>query len=53
MYAGTPQDASSYDVYEVDGVKVFVSPFIDMRRGLKIYLSGFSLFKGLAVAPIN
>jgi len=51
VYAGSPADASNYDVYEADGVKVYVSPFIDVSRGLKIYLSGFSLFKGLAVAP--
>ncbi|KXG77822.1 hypothetical protein AN618_08340 [Fervidicola ferrireducens] len=50
MYVGAPSDANEYEVYEVDGIKVYVSPFVDTRDGLKIYLSGFGMFKNLAVA---
>jgi hypothetical protein len=53
VYVGAPADASEYTLKEVDGIKVYVSPFVSMERGLKIFLSGFGMFKGLAVAPLS
>jgi len=50
--AGEPEDKSKYKLEEIDGIKVYISPLVDMRKGLKIYLSGFAFFKGLAVAPL-
>jgi hypothetical protein len=53
VYVGAPADASEYTVKDVDGIKVYVSPFVRLEDGLKIFMSGFGPFKGLAVAPLN
>jgi hypothetical protein len=52
VYAGAPADKSEYTVKDVDGIKVYVSQFVSMEKGLKIFMSGFAFFKGLAVAPL-
>jgi len=49
VYVGAPSNASEYEVYEVDGIKVYLSPLVDKRDGLRISLSKFSLFKNLVV----
>lgn len=53
MYVGTPADTGEYTLKVVDGIKIYISPFVNMDKGLRIYLSGFGMFKGLAVAPLN
>ena len=53
VYVGTPADVGEYQEVDVDGIKVFISKFVDTSRGLKVVASGFSLFKGLAVAPLR
>jgi len=52
VYTGKPKDESEYKLEEIDGIKIYISPLVDMKNGLKIYLSGFAFFKGLAVAPL-
>lgn len=52
VFAGKPKEESQYKLEKVDGIKVYISPLIDMEKGLKIYLSGFAFFKGLAAAPL-
>ncbi|HHW04201.1 MAG TPA: hypothetical protein GXX35_15610 [Thermoanaerobacterales bacterium] len=53
VYVGAPADTNEYTLTEVDGVKVYISPFVSTEKGLKIFLSGFGMFKGLAVAPLS
>lgn len=53
VYVGTPQNPDEYELEEVDGVKVYISPFVSREGGLRIFTSGFAFFKGLAVAPID
>lgn len=53
MHAGAPDDTGEYAEQVVDGIKVFISPLVDASNGLRIYMSGFSVFKGLAVAPLG
>jgi hypothetical protein len=52
VYVGAPQDTSEYEVEEVDGLKVYISPFVSRENGLKVSTSGFAFFKGLVVAPL-
>ena len=51
VYVGAPQDTSEYDTCEVDGIKVYISPFVSRENGLRLP-HRVCLFKGLAVAPI-
>lgn len=53
VYVGAPAQTNEYTLKEVDGIKVYISPFVDMDHGLKVFLSGFGMFKGLAVAPLG
>lgn len=53
VYVGTPAEPNDYTLKNVDGIKIYISPFVDAEKGLRIYLSGFGMFKGLAVAPLN
>lgn len=53
VYVGAPADTNEYTLTEVDGVKVYISPFVSTEKGLKIFLSGFGMFKGLAVVPLS
>ena len=53
VYVGAPQDISEYDACEVDGIKVYISPFVSRENGLRVTTSGFAFFKGLAVIPIS
>jgi hypothetical protein len=50
---GMPHDTSEYDTHEVDGIKVYISPSVSKGNGLRVVISGFMFFKGLAVAPIR
>jgi len=53
VYVGAPSETNEYTIADVDGIKVYISPFVKMERGLRIFLSGFGMFKGLAVAPLS
>lgn len=53
MHAGVPEDNDEYVEQVVDGIRVFISSLIDASEGLRIYVSRFLLFKGLAVAPLG
>ena len=46
---GTPRDTREYDSYEIDGIKVYVSPSVNIEDGLRVVTSGFMFLKGLAV----
>ncbi|HHX23021.1 MAG TPA: hypothetical protein GX723_03265 [Thermoanaerobacterales bacterium] len=50
---GTPRDTREYDSYEIDGIKVYVSPSVNIEDGLRVVTSGFMFLKGLAVVPIK
>ncbi|MCG0275831.1 MAG: hypothetical protein L5655_06635 [Thermosediminibacteraceae bacterium] len=50
MSVGAPSEEKNYQVHDVDGIKVYISPSVDTRNGLKIYLGGFGIFKNLMVA---
>lgn len=52
VVAGKPEDISQHTQKQVDGVNIYISPFISVDKGLKVYLSGFSVFKGLRVVPL-
>jgi len=53
VYVGTPQNISNYELEEVDGIKIYISPFVDREKDLRVYLSGFAFYKGLRVATIS
>lgn len=53
VLVGAPSLTQDYKLEEVDGIKVYISPLINMDNGIKILLSGFAMFKGLAVAPLK
>ena len=53
MLVGAPSLTQDYKLEEVDGIKVYISPLINMDNGIKILLSGFAMFKGLAIAPLK
>lgn len=53
VVVGKPADTTNYTIHQEDGIKVYISPFIEAKNGLKIYLGGLSLFKSLKVKPIS
>ena len=53
VYVGTPQNTSEYELSEINGIKVYVSPFISTEKDLRVFTSGFAFLKGLKVAPVT